>query len=485
MRIVPVVRDVRFWSATLLAGALLLGGCTGSPPPARPGPMGIEPGLEGDTPAEVDLAGIGDPYFPSYGNGGYDVASYALKVKFDPATGQLDGTATVKAKATVPLDRFHLDLVGLTVSSVVVEGDPAEVKRDRDELVVTPTRHIDSGQAFTAVVKYGGKPGETRERDADHNGFFVGKDGAVAVGEPQSAAAWFPVNDHPRDKALYTIDLTVPSKLSGLSNGVLKGRKTDGDWTTWSWNVTSPMASYLATMVVGDYRVTQTEHRGKPVIYAIASSVPAGEADRNLARTPEVADFLESLFGPYPFDAYGGIVVGDNRVSDELENQTRPIYLPKTWEKGPDTIILAHELAHQWFGDSVSVQSWRDMWLNEGFATYAEWLWGEHQGGRSVQEQYDRRYRDRKDRMWRVPTADPGSDGIFSSSVYERGAMTLHALRKLVGDDKFFTIMRTWTAEQRDGNASTAEFVTLSERIAGRPLDAFFQPWLYGKTRPE
>ncbi|MFC7761959.1 M1 family metallopeptidase [Catellatospora bangladeshensis] len=477
------VRTVRFWGGALLPGALLLGGCTGTPTAGGP-PMGIEPGGQVGTSAEVDLAGVGDPYFPNYGNGGYDVAHYDLKIKFDPASGRLDGTATVRATATVPLDRFHLDLIGLDVAQATVDGAPAKVARDGDELVLTPAAHLDSGREFTTVVTYGGRPAESPERDAEHNGFYVSRSGAVAVGEPQSAASWFPVNDHPRDKARYTIEITAPKTVSALSNGVLKSRREQGDQVVWQWSVTSPMASYLATIVVGDYRITQAEHKGRPVVNAIAASVPVGEADRNLARTTEVCDFLEGYFGPYPFDAYGGIVVGDSRVDAELENQTRPIYLPGTWADGPNTSILAHELAHQWFGDSVSVDSWRDIWLNEGFATYAEWLWDEHEGGRTVQERYDRYYRDRRDRMWRVPTADPGRDGIFSSSVYERGAMTLHALRKLIGDERFFTVMRTWTAEQRDGNATTAEFVALAERVAARPLSAFLQPWLYGKTRP-
>jgi aminopeptidase N len=370
------------------------------------------------------------------------------------------------------------------VDSATVDGAPAKVARQGGELVLTPASHIDSGSEFTAVVVYGGRPAESPERDAGRNGFFANRTGAVAVGQPQSAATWYPVNDHPRDKARYTIEITVPKTVSALSNGVLTSRTEDGDQAVWRWTVTSPMASYLATIVIGDYRITQTEHKGKPVINAIAASVPVGEADRALARTPEVCDFLEEMLGPYPFDAYGGIVVGDHRVDAELENQTRPIYLPDTWADGPDTSILAHELAHQWFGNSVSVDSWRDIWLNEGFATYAEWLWDEHEGGRTAQERYDRYYRDHRDRMWRTPTADPGRDGIFSSAVYERGAMTLHALRRLVGDERFFTVLRTWTAEKRDGNATTAEFVALAERVAGRPLDAFLQPWLYGKTRP-
>ncbi|MEU8001643.1 M1 family metallopeptidase [Catellatospora sp. NPDC049111] len=453
----------------MVATCSLLAGCSLLPP-----------GLTG----QVGLAGIGDPYFPTYGNSGYDVERYQLKVKFDPATGRLDGTTTVRAKSTQALDRFHLDLYGLTVGKVTVDGRAAKSTREGDELVITPAAPVASGAVFTTEVVYGGRPADTPDGDAENNGFFTSRRGAVAVGEPQSAAAWFPVNDHPRDKALYDIALTVPHGYSGISNGLLRGRTENAGWSTWRWEVTSPMASYLALMAVGRFRLAQGEHQGKPVITAIAEKVPVGEADRNLARTPEVADFLETIAGPYPFDAYGGIVVAERRVEDEMESQTRPVYTAETWAEGPDTGILAHELAHQWFGDSVSVDTWRDIWLNEGFATYAEWMWLEHDGGPTVQQQYDKRYADKKSDLWKVPPGDPGREEIFSDSVYERGGMTLHALRRLVGDDTFFGILRTWTERHKDGNASTADFIALAEQAAGRQLDGFFDQWLYTTGRP-
>ncbi|MFC7245006.1 M1 family metallopeptidase [Catellatospora aurea] len=440
----------------------------------------LPPSLTG----QVGLAGVGDPYFPTYGNSGYDVERYQLKVKFDPATGRLDGTTTVRAKSTQALDRFHLDLYGLTVGKVTVDGRAAKSAREGDELVITPAAPVASGAVFTTEVVYGGRPADTPDGDAENNGFFTSRRGAVAVGEPQSAAAWFPVNDHPRDKALYDIELTVPPGYSGISNGLLRGRTENAGWSTWRWEVTSPMASYLALMAVGKFRLAQGEHKGKPVITAIAEKVPVGEADRNLARTPEVADFLETIAGPYPFDAYGGIVVAERRVEDEMESQTRPVYTAETWAEGPDTGILAHELAHQWFGDSVSVDTWRDIWLNEGFATYAEWMWLEHDGGPTVQQQYDKRYADKKSDLWKVPPGDPGREEIFSDSVYERGGMTLHALRRLVGDEKFFGILHTWTEQHKDGNASTADFIALAEQAAGRQLDGFFDQWLYTTGRP-
>jgi aminopeptidase N len=474
------------WVGAVVAAALLVG-CTQQPTkPLFTGPSGFTTSSAGPT-GPVELGGAGDPYFPSYGNGGYDVASYELKVKYDPATDRLTGTATITATTVQALTRFHLDLHGMTVDKVTVDGADAAVTRERDELIIAPAAALPSGKKFVTVVQYGGIPEPITQPALGSTGFLKTADGAFVMGEPESATTWFPVNDHPRDKATYVIELTVPQRLAAVSNGVLAGKSTKDGWTSWRWQVTSPMASYLAMLAIGDYRVVQSTHEGKPVLTAVASSItPGGMVDRAIARTPEVIDFLEQSFGPYPFDASGGVVIDDDRVGFALETQTRPIYSNRFWQGGgQNTVVIAHELAHQWFGDSVSVDVWQHIWLNEGFATYAQWMWGEHDGQTTVQAEFDRRYADQTNRIWDVAPGDPGREDLFSGSVYQRGGMTLHALRKKVGDDKFFSILKTWTAEQRDGNATTDEFIALSERISGQQLDTLFDDWLFKVGRPE
>jgi aminopeptidase N len=442
-----------------------------------PAPAGLAPSFA------PGAAGAGDPYFPTYGNGGYDVAGYDVQLRYDPATKRLAGTATVTATATADMSRFNLDLAHLTASSVTVDGVAAQQRQDADELVITPATGIAAGRRFTVVVDYAGVPQPIGDEVLGKGGFLSTADGAIALGEPESASTWFPVNDHPSDKATFALAVTVPDGLEAISNGVPGARTTDAGWTTWTWSESSAMASYLAFVVIGQYRISTRTHRGKPMITAIPSSLPAdGVAARSLARTTEIADYLETLFGPYPFDAYGGVVVDDERIRYALETQSRPVYGNTFFDSpGTDLTVVAHEVAHQWFGDSVSISRWRDIWLNEGFATYAEWLWTAHRGGPSVQAAFDETYADFD---WTTPTGDPGARRLFGPAVYRRGAMAVHALRRTIGDDDFFRLLMTWTEQLRGRNASTDDFLAVAERVSGESLTAFAGAWLSGTTQP-
>ncbi|MEU8235845.1 M1 family metallopeptidase [Actinoplanes sp. NPDC048967] len=458
--------------------ALAVAGCTADEKTSRAAespsvPPSFAPGAEG----------AGDAYFPKYGNGGYDVAGYDLKLNYAPASGQLGGTATITATATQDLSLFHLDLAGLTAAEVTVDGQPATSKADGNELVVTPAAGIVKGKAFTVVVDYSGKPQPLKNEALGVGGWLRTKDGAFALGQPESASTWFPVNDHPSDKATFALAMTVPDGVEVLSNGVPGERATSAGRTTWRWTESKPLASYLAFVVIGQYRVQSTTHDGKPMVIALPDSLPASSnAARSLARTGAVTDFLATQFGPYPFDANGGVVLDDDRVGYALETQSRPVYGNTFFVGRPNTTVVVHELAHQWYGDSVALARWQDIWLNEGFATYAEWLWQEHEGERTAQQSFDRAY---SGFDWSVPTGDPGPDRLFSDAVYQRGAMTVHALRRTIGDPAFFALLKSWPAEHRDGNATTEEFIAAAERAAGgKDLGTFFEAWLFGKQKP-
>jgi aminopeptidase N len=434
-------------------------------------------------------AGIGDPYFPDYGNGGYDVTHYHLEIRYTPPSGRLEGHAVLTATATADLFAFDLDFGGLTVLAVAVDGTAAGWARHGSrELVVTPARRLLSAQRFTVDVRYVGTPGSGSLNGTNaSSGFLRTADGAVVAGEPEGATEWFPANDHPRDKATYDLAITVPDGLTAVSNGVLDGSSTVDGWTTYRWSEHAPMASYLVTMAIGRFRLTIGQHDGVPLYTAVAATLPSDRVDPAVARTPEIVDFLASQFGPYPFDAMGAIVP-DISLAFSLETQTRPVYSPgvfRTDSFDDRTSIVAHELAHQWYGDSVSLHDWRDIWLNEGFATYAQWLWDEHIGRRTVAQDFDRVYSaPETSQVWRPAPGDPGPARLFGQSVYQRGAMTLQALRVAVGDTAFFAILRGWAAAHRFGTGSTAQFQALAGDVAGRSLAGLFRTWLYSESKP-
>jgi aminopeptidase N len=445
-------------------------------------------GLTGDAPRSVfrfGTGGVGDAYFPGLGNGGYDVRHYRLDLRYQPDTDRLEGTATLTAVAEYPLGRFNLDFGQLSIESLTVNRVPARWRRGGPtEVEVSPSRLLPHGRPFTVVVRYSGTPGEHGRA----RGFIRTADGAVVAGEPQSAAEWFPSNDHPRDKATYDFAIAVPAGLTAIANGVPAGSSTEAGWTTWRWRETLPMASYLTTMAVGRYRIVTDTRGAVPVFSAVSELVPERVADAAIARTPEIAEYLASVFGPYPFDALGAIVPPEGTMGFALETQTRPVYSTRFFggtSVDAKTSVIAHELAHQWFGDSVSVHDWRDIWLNEGFATYAQWLWGERLGMRTAQEAFDDAYRTvGAGAFWHVPPGDPGAERLFHEAVYVRGAMAVHALRRTIGDAAFFRLLPEWTAAHRYSTATTADFVALAERVSGRDLDDLFDAWLFKAVRP-
>ncbi|MFF0862578.1 M1 family metallopeptidase [Nonomuraea sp. NPDC003560] len=425
--------------------------------------------------------GAGDPYFPGQGNGGYDAGHYDLALDYEPSSNVLTGVATVNARATQALSRFDLDLSGsLSVRSVTVDGRPAAFTRSGDELVVTPAAALASGQGFSVAVRYDGRPTHVLDPDGSRDGWIRTSDGVFNANEPQGAMTWYPGNHHLSDKATYRFSVTVPSTRVAVANGDLVARTSAGGRTTFVWDAREPMASYLTTVSIGKFQLTDTRSGGYRVITAVDPKL-AGTATDFAARHAPVLDYFSSLFGPYPFSSTGGIVDHEPNVGYALETQTRPIY-PVV----PGESLLAHELAHQWFGDSVTPTLWRDIWLNEGFATYAEWLWLEKIGSRTVQTSFDGVYaRPADDEFWQTPTADPGgAAALFHDPVYDRGAATLHVLRRTVGDNAFFTILRTWANDHKYGNADTAAFVALSERVSGRQLDTLFDAWLFQPGKP-
>jgi len=432
--------------------------------------------------------GAGDPYFPVNGNGGYDVQDYDLEFDFDPGTGAITATAKIEARATQNLSSFNFDFLGpLQVDEVKVHG-PAQWRREgAQELVITPRNGIKAGQKFTTTVKYHGVPQRIDDPALGTSGWIATDDGAVALNQPFGAATYYPVNDTPRDKATYTVTITTPSELTALSNGEKVKEKKRAGRTTVTWRMAHPMASELAMIAIGRFNVTSGKTPGGiPSVTAIDSALDTapGQSATFFETTNTVTDWMRETWGPYPFTSTGGVVdrIG---VGYALETQGRSVYDVGVPGRQPGTGTIAHELAHQWFGDSVTPYQWKDIWLNEGWATYNEWLYTEATGGRTAQAAFDAAYaRAATNSAWQDVMGDPGRDNIYNWSSYTRGAMTLHVLRTRIGDEDFYRLGRTWVSEYKDRNVTTADFQALAERISGQDLDDLFTAWVYTAGKP-
>ncbi|MFD7159590.1 M1 family metallopeptidase [Kribbella sp. NPDC059898] len=428
--------------------------------------------------------GAGDPYFPDMGNGGYDVSHYDIKLAFDSSTKAISATTTIVARATQNLSRFDLDFQGpLKISKLSVNGRAASFTRSgAQELVVTPRHGLWRGTTFVVSVTYAGVPQKIDDPALGISGWVATKDGAVALNQPIGAATYYPVNDTTDDKATYTQTVTVPTGLTVLANGEPGPTTTRNGRTTFRWQMNQPMASELAMLAIGKYDVTRgTTADGRPNITAIGQSIDTKPGQDKVFNqtTAQIVQWESSLYGRYPFGSTGGILA-DVGVHYALETQGRPVYDQRTSKVSGD--LLAHELGHQWFGDSLTPVHWSDIWLNEGFATYSEWLYQEKFNGVPVQQSFAETYAGEKD--WSGKVADPGRDQIFDDLVYNRGAMTLQALRLKIGDRAFFQVLKEWPATYRHGNVSTQTFIRFVERLTHRDLGAFFQTWLYQPGKP-
>ncbi|WP_393077921.1 M1 family metallopeptidase [Streptomyces sp. LN704] len=428
--------------------------------------------------------GIGDPYFPQLGNGGFDARHYDLDVAYNPDTDRLDGRTTLTARATQNLSSFDLDLQKLEVTKVEVNGRRAGFTRTGDEIRITPRGTLSKGRTFTVTVTYGGVPEALNGPivfGSDY-GWMKTADGVFVACEPNAASTWFPSSDHPSDKATYDIRIKAPKGLTGISNGRLISTRDQGAGTVTHWRENRPMATYLATATIGKFDVKSGRTpAGTPIYVAIDPVLANSNSVDVYAVTAAATDYWSQIFGPYPFEETGAIVDDMPEAGFSLEVQSKPAY---SAVRSESTIV--HELAHQWFGDSVSVERWKDIWLNEGFATYAQWLWSEHQGVRSAHDSFLAGYgtRPADSSFWQTVVADPQRDTMFASAVYQRGAMTLQMLRERIGDTAFFKLLPAWTKLHRYGNANTADFIRLAEKVSGQQLDDLFQTWLYSPGKP-
>jgi len=423
-----------------------------------------------------------DPYLPGHGDLAFEVESYEIRLDYRVSSNRLDACAEIVVVANQAMTLVRLDLQGLDVSKVRVNGGrPARYSCRGGKLRIRLAAAAAAGDRLLIVVRYGGQPGPVPSSWGDL-GWEELADGVIVAGQPGGAPSWFPCNDRPSSKATYRMSVTTESAYAVLANGVLVGRRRGASRTTWTYEQSQPMATYLATVQIGRYELRTLA--GSPVPERLlAPSKLQNAAMADFARQSAMLRVFADLFGPYPFDEYTVVVTADD-LEIPLEAQGLAVF-------GANHIdgmlglerLVAHELAHQWFGNSLTLGCWSDIWLHEGFACYAEWLWSERSGGKTADALARRHHRRLAGAAQDLLLSDPGPETMFDDRVYKRGALTLHALRLSLGDDTFFAMIRDWATERRFGTVSTTLFEGHAARY-GR-TGALLRRWLHGMPLPD
>ncbi|MEO3851980.1 M1 family metallopeptidase [Streptomyces sp. B8F3] len=483
-----MVRSVRLRRPlrhALLAAVVLATLAAAPAAPAAPGRTGTQ-----DAPPPRP-AGIGDPLFPHLGNPGYDVLGYDIALTYPGRNdAPLTARTEITARVTDRLPRINLDFTHGTVRGVTVNGRPAAHARAGEDLVVTPRRALHPGEPVHIAVRH------TSDPRGGGGGWIRTKDGLAMANQADAAHRVFPGNDHPSDKARFTFRITAPRDLTVVANGLRLGRERAGARTMWTYRTAHPMATELAQVSIGRSAVLRgTGPHGLPLRHVVP------ERDRRTARpvvdrTPAHIAWMERYVGRYPLESYGVLSV-DAPLNFALETQTLSVFgreflraaarYPKRAER-----ILVHELAHQWFGNSVTPRRWSDLWLNEGHATWYEALFTDERHDRGSLVRRMRTAYEKSD-GWRRAGGPPAAprrpaDGgrleLFRPVVYDGSALVLYALRQEIGAAAFGKLERAWVSRHRDGTAGTADFVALASETAGRDLGGFLHAWLYGERTP-
>jgi len=439
-----------------------------------------------ETAVAVQQSAGSDPYFPDHGDARYRVHRYELALDYRPGPNRLAGTARINGIAgRSPLSEFTLNLSDFKIGRVRVDGRQPHYTHRGGRLRIRPAKPVRAGAAFTVEVHWSGNP-KPITSPWGGLGWEELEDGALVASQPIGAPSWYPCNDRPADKASYQISITTPSAYAVVAGGRLLTRTTKASTTTWVYEQAAPTSSYLVGLAIGKYQTVLLGDIG-PGGVPQHGHIPVHllpEFSRDFARQPQMMDLFQELFGPYPFDEYA-VVVTDEELDVPVEAQGLSLFGANHVDgaRGSERLV-AHELAHQWFGNSVSIADWRHIWLNEGFAKYAEWLWSERSGGRTAQQLAVGAHRLLSSRPQDLRLADPGRKSMFDDRLYERGGLTVHAVRCAMGDDAFFRMLRAWAGLHRNGAVTTATFTAHANRFADEPLDDLFAAWVYGTALP-
>jgi aminopeptidase N len=488
--------------AAAVALTLLLSGCSatlagvkgqavrGAPPPTSEAtPEIAEPegpdGPDADDPA-YDIAlsePVEDSYYPDFGDPGVDALHYDLSLAWTPRTRTLQGAATLVFRATADADSFQLDLgPALEVSTVTLDGAEVDAEHVGDDLVISAP--VVADQRYAVEVRYAGSPepveAPTTRDDFSTTGFTITPSGeAWTMQEPYGAHTWYPVNDHPSDKALYDFTLSVPSPWTGVANGALTDRRDAAGTTTTEWHLAEPAASYLTTVAFGDYTsTTNTAAGGTEISYWVPRDSP--RLSDALEKAAAGLDWLEERLGPYPFDTLGFVLV-DSQSGMETQTMVTLGITDYTLSER----VLVHEMAHHWYGNQVTPDDWRDVWMSEGMTMYLQLMWEAERAGITIDEQMDSYAAAEEDsRAESGPPAAYDAGEFGEGNVYFGPAMMWHELRERIGDDEFTRVMRAWPTARDNTSTDRDDYWAWLEEETGEELTGFLDAWLLGDTTP-
>ncbi|MBF4562915.1 M1 family metallopeptidase [Microbacterium sp. VKM Ac-2870] len=415
-----------------------------------------------------------DPYTPESGDPSFDVESYDVEIDYRVRTNRLEGRTIINAVATVPVSAVSIDLVGLRATRVRVDGNRrTRFSQGPRKLRVTLPHRLQAGERFSIDVAYAGAPAPRRSRWGTI-GWEELEDGALVASQPTGAPTWFPCNDRPDARAPLRLSVTTDAGYLPVLTGRPTGTSLSGGRVTVTAESSVPIATYLVAVHIGAYEQMALDDSDGVRVFAPVSL--RREVTRAFAEVPRMLELFAASFGPYPQEDCA-LVVTDDELEIPLEAQGLAVF-GRNHLVPDEQRLIAHELAHQWFGNSVGIGRWSDIWLNEGFACFSEWLWFEASGGPTVAQKAAKHYARLHELPQDLLLSDPGPDLMFDDRVYKRGALTLYALRCAVGDVVFSRLLREWVETYRHALATTDDFRALAARVAGRDLDDVFTPWL-------
>jgi aminopeptidase N len=492
--------------AAVLAAAVLLAGCAGpgvttdsavdvtstttttepAPSTTTAAATTAPTGTAAVDPSQPSL-GVGDRLYPDLGSADLDVQSYDVDLRYDVPAARIDATVTIATTVRRRLDVIALDARQLTVDAVTVDGATASFRQTATELLVDAPATLQPGPAVAIAVTYHDDQHGAIDDQLGARGWYPTATGSYVLDEPDGARNWLPSNDTPSDKATWRFELTVPAGVTAVANGDLVEQRPGPGATTWVWEERAPMATYQVQVLTGDYAIVDGGSAGATGTIELTNVAPRADVGRlqpYFDRTAEQLAYFEELFGPYPFDGYG-IAITDSPPGLAMESLGRSMFsrgdFPGQVSERTE-MFQSHELAHQWFGDAVTPAGWEDLWLNESFASYAQWLWLDHSGRIDLERTASGVLAARQ--VPGEPTAAPSRENLFGFERYDGGAVVLHALRREVGDDAFFAILRRWVADNAGTSRTTADFIAVSSAVSGRDLGPFFQTWLDAPSLP-